>query len=160
MELDLVRKELNTYDEAIKNLITLRMSLIPIVADTKVKNNLPLVQTKRENEIYARILDFADNTGVSAELLKNIYKLIISNALEIEDDFVNNSENYVINKDYSDCDLKKLKEKFEKLDYILNKTLPNLIKEIEDSSEFKNLKLLDKSSIYYNYKIERLSENN
>ena len=42
MELELVRKELNYYDELIKNIINLRMALIPIVVDVKIKNNLPL----------------------------------------------------------------------------------------------------------------------
>ena len=77
MELDNVRKELNNYDNMIKNMITLRMSLIPIVADIKVKNNLPLFQGKREEEIYNNIEKFAFKNGVDDQLIKNIYKLII-----------------------------------------------------------------------------------
>ena len=55
MDLSSIRKELNMYDNIIKNMITLRMSLIPIVADIKLKNNLPLFQAKREDEIYRNI---------------------------------------------------------------------------------------------------------
>ena len=36
MELDGVRKELNNYDNMIKNMLNLRMALIPIVADIKI----------------------------------------------------------------------------------------------------------------------------
>ena len=65
MELDLVRKQLNNYDDAIKCLVALRMSLIPIVADIKIKNNLPLFQAKREDEIYNKIEAFSLENGVN-----------------------------------------------------------------------------------------------
>ena len=55
MKLDKIREILNSYDEAIKRLITLRMSIIPLVAYTKMENNLPLFQPKREEEIYKKI---------------------------------------------------------------------------------------------------------
>ena len=48
MELDGVRKELNNYDNMIKNMLNLRMALIPIVADIKIKNNMPFFKGKRE----------------------------------------------------------------------------------------------------------------
>lgn len=153
MELDLVRKELNLYDDAIKNLIVLRMSLIPIVADIKIKNNLPLFQGKREEEIYKKIEVFSKENGVNPNLIKDIYKLIIADALEIEEIIVKDSKNSIINKEIDESKVEGLRKSFEKLDNILKKDLPNIISEIINFSDTDNLNLTEKSTLYYNKKI-------
>lgn len=155
MELDSVRKELNKYDEAIKNLITLRMSLIPIVADIKIKNNLPLFQGKREEEIYKKIEIFAKERGVSENLVKDIYKLIISNALEIEENISQRPDSSVTNKEIDISNIENIKRSFQKLDTILNEEIPNIISEIINSENLENLTLTDKATIYYNEKINK-----
>ena len=155
MELDLVRKELNKYDEAIKNLITLRMSLIPIVADVKVKNDLPLFQAKREDEIYKKIEIFAEENGVDANLVKDIYKIIIANALQIEESIVQDSKNSIINKDTDELKLSEIKKIFKKLDAILEDDIPKTIAEIKNSTDLKDLTLIDKATLYYNEKINK-----
>ena len=155
MELDLVRKELNKYDDAIKNLIALRMSLIPIVADIKIKNNLPLFQGKREEEIYKKIEIFAKKKGVSENLVKDIYKLIIANALEIEENISQEPEKAIMNSKIDVTQMDELKEKFEKLDTILTQEIPDVITEISNSSELKGLSLTDKATLYYNEKINK-----
>lgn len=149
MELDLIRKELNIYDNIIKNMITLRMALIPIVAKIKKENNLPLFQEKREEEIYRNIETFSKDNGVNPDLIKNIYKLIISNALEIEENFVNNQESSIINKVTEDY--KSIKDSFEKLDTILTKDIPDILKEIK-SKKIGDLSLTEKTTLYYNNK--------
>ena len=116
MELDLVRKELNNYDDTIKILVALRMSLIPIVADIKIKNNLPLFQAKREAEIYNKIEKFALENGVNKELVKDIYKLIISDAMRIEETISKNEEESIINKNKEELNNDIIKENFQRLD--------------------------------------------
>ena len=155
MELDLVRKELNKYDDAIKNLIALRMSLIPIVADIKIKNNLPLFQGKREEEIYKKIENFAKEKGVSENLVKDIYKLIIANALEIEEKISEEPNTAIVNRGIDVTQIDEIKKKFEKLDTILTQEIPNTIAEISNSSELKDLCLTDKATLYYNEKINK-----
>jgi len=155
MELDLVRKELNKYDDAIKNLIALRMSLIPIVADIKIKNNLPLFQGKREEEIYKKIENFAKEKGVSENLVKQIYKLIIANALEIEEKISEEPNTAIMNREIDVTQIDEIKKKFEKLDTILTQEIPNTIAEISNSSELKDLSLTDKATLYYNEKINK-----
>lgn len=155
MELDLVRKELNKYDDAIKNLIALRMSLIPIVADIKIKNNLPLFQGKREEEIYKKIENFAKEKGVSENLVKQIYKLIIANALEIEEKISEEPNTAIVNRGIDVTQIDEIKKKFEKLDTILTQEIPNTIAEISNSSELKDLSLTDKATLYYNEKINK-----
>ena len=152
MELDLVREKLNMYDDAIKNLIALRMSLIPIVADIKIKNNLPLFQGKREDEIYNKIEKFSKENGVNPNLIKDIYKLIIADALRIEKDIIEDSKSSSINKKIDESKVEVLRESFEKLDNILSKDLPNIISEIIIFSDTDNLNLPDKATLYYNKK--------
>lgn len=152
MELDSVRKELNKYDNIIKNMICLRMALIPIVADIKIKNNLPLFQGKREEEIYNKLDEFAKKNGVDNNLLRDIYKLIISNALSIEEDISNSKEKSIINKeiDYSKTD--KVQGLFEKLDYIIEREIPEILSNINEICNKENLNLNQIATIYYNKK--------
>ena len=148
MKLDLIRKELDMYDNIIKNMITLRMSLIPIVADIKMKNNLPIFQSKREDEIYINIEKFSNENGVESELITKIYKLIISNAIKIEEQYMKKPENFNINKSIE----KDIKEEFEKLDNILLKEIPQIINNIKSFKNLSHLNLTEKSTIYYNDK--------
>jgi len=152
MGLDLVRKELDNYDNMIKNMITLRMSLIPIVADIKIKNNLPLFQGKREEQIYMNIEKFANENGVDNELLKNVYRLIIGNALNIEEDISEDSSTSVINKDIDKVVLENVKSEFEKLDNIIEKEIPEIIEKIK--KECGDMKLNQIATLYYNKKVD------
>ena len=152
MELYFVRKELNKYDNIIKNMICLRMSLIPIVADIKIKNNIPLFQGKREEEIYNKLDKFAKENGVNHELLKNIYKLIISNALSIEEAISNDKEKSIINEQIHYSKINEVKELFEKLDYIIENEIPEILSNIKDVCNKENLNLNQISTIYYNKK--------
>ena len=154
MELDLVRKELNKYDEAIKNLVALRMSLIPIVADIKDKNNLPLFQGKREEEIYDKIEKFSLENGVKPNLLKDIYQLIIKNALEIEEDTINDN-NSLIKQSEKYKEIETLKNSFDKLDNILRNEIPDIINEIKNTYKDSNLNLTNKATLYYNDEINK-----
>ncbi len=152
MELDLVRKELNNYDDTIKILVALRMSLIPIVADIKIKNNLPLFQAKREAEIYNKIEKFALENGVNKELVKDIYKLIISDAMRIEETISKNEEESIINNNKEELNNDIIKENFQRLDSILSKEIPGIIANILKEKE--NLNLTEIATLYYNQKIK------
>lgn len=153
MDLYLIRKELDMYDNAIKNMITLRMALIPIVAKIKQENNLPLYQGKREDEIYYNIELFAEKYGVDRNLVQDIYKLIIENALKIEEEVVNNTSTSVLSNEISFEEIKNMKSNFEKLDNILSKDIPNIISQINTENELNNLNLTQKATIYYENKI-------
>lgn len=152
MELDSIRKELNMYDNIIKNMVTLRMALIPIVADIKMRNNLPLFQAKREEEIYKNIEKFSKEHGVDAKLVTEIYKLIIANALKIEEEVVEKPETAIINKNIKKEEIKSIEENFEKLDHILTKDIPEIISNIVKSESLSGLSLIEKATLYYNNK--------
>ncbi len=153
MELDLVRKELNKYDNIIKNMIVFRMSLIPIVADIKIKNDLPLFQGKREEEIYKNIENFCNEKGISQDLVKDIYKLIIANALKIEHDIVDDSKKSVINQEIDVKKIEEINKEFERLDNIVQNEIPEIISKITENCE--NLNLNQISTLYYNNKVNK-----
>lgn len=159
MELDLVRKKLDYFDDMIKTMITLRMSLIPIVATIKVKNKMPLFQGNRENEIYKGIEEFAEKSGVDSDLVKNIYKLIMTDALKIQEKM---AEDLKLSEKDEKIDFSKLepmKKKFEKIDTIIEKDIPEIILDIMKECESKDLNLTQVATWYYDEKIKFYSGN-
>ncbi len=159
MELDLVRKKLDYFDDMIKTMITLRMSLIPIVATIKVKNKMPLFQGNRENEIYKGIEEFAEKSGVDSDLVKNIYKLIMTDALKIQEKM---AEDLKLSEKDEKIDFSKLepmKKKFEKIDTIIEKNIPEIILDIMKECESKDLNLTQVATWYYDEKIKFYSGN-
>lgn len=153
MELDEVRKELNLYDTMIKNMLNLRMALIPIVADIKIKNNLSFFQGKREEEIYKKIEIFAEKNGVDSNLVKEIYQLIIANAIKLEESIAEDSTKSIINHEIDFSKLENCKEQFEKLDRIIEKEIPEILLNIEQECEAQNLNLNQIATLYYQDKI-------
>ncbi len=151
MELDLVRKYLDFYDDVIKNMISLRMSFMPIVADIKIKKDMPLFQKERENEIYQSIDTFAEKSGVDSDLIKDIYRLIMTNALKSQESIVEEKAKIKKNRDFSD--LESIKKNFEKLDAIIEKELPEIILDIRKECDSKNINLMQVATWYYQDKI-------
>ncbi len=158
MELDVIRKQLNYYDNIIKNMITLRMSLIPIVADIKIKNKLPLFQPKRENEIYRNIEIFAEKSGVDCNLVKNIYQLIMTEALKKQEKTAEHLEPCKIDKNINVSELEPIREMFEKLDTIIEKQIPEIMLDIMKECELKGLNLTQMATGYYENKKNHLNK--
>ena len=104
--------------------------------------------------MYANISKFAKENGVSEELVTQIYKQIIANALEIEHSLSENSTESVLSRNIDEELLEKLRDKFYKLDDILENEIPSLIEQIKDISlDSKNL--TDKATLYYNSKLNK-----
>lgn len=112
-------------------------------------------ESNREEEIYKKIENFAKEKGVSENLVKQIYKLIIANALEIEEKISEEPNTAIMNREIDVTQIEEIKKKFEKLDTILTQEIPNTIAEISNSSELKDLSLTDKATLYYNEKINK-----
>ena len=93
MPLKKVRDKLDQYDNIIQNMLTLRLSVIPTVAYIKKENNMEIVHQDRESKMYSKMDKFASEHGISSELLKKLYKEIISEAVSIEYDFMKNGFN-------------------------------------------------------------------
>ena len=83
------------------------------------------------------------------------YKLIIANALEIEEKISEEPNTAIMNREIDVTQIEEIKKKFEKSDTILTQEIPNTIAEISNSSELKDLSLTDKATLYYNEKINK-----
>lgn len=153
MKLDGVREELNQYDAMIKNMLTLRMALIPIVADIKIENNMPFFQGKREEEIYRNIEIFANKNGIDSNLVKQIYQLIIAHAIKLEENIAEDATKSILNRQLAISDFPNCKQEFEKLDKMIGQEIPKIIANITKQCEAKNLNLNQIATLYYKDKI-------
>lgn len=120
MDLNVLREYLDVLDRSIRYILAKRMSIISLVAEYKIENNLPVRQPQREKEMFEEMRKFSDEVGLNPELIVNIYKLIIEDAVRMEHDMMNekakkfeksqkpaNSKNLMLSNDES---LVKLKE--------------------------------------------------
>lgn len=83
--LEELRERINLLDGALLNLILQRMALLPLVAEVKKRDSLPVFQPDREKLIFQSLKKFSEENGVSYEVLKTIYESIIGYSKEIED---------------------------------------------------------------------------
>ena len=94
MELQKIREKLDKIDRSINYLIFLRMSAAVLVGETKKEQDLPIFQPEREKEIYQRQKVFAEERGINEQLLIQISKLLIEEAVAIEEKILSNSITY------------------------------------------------------------------
>jgi len=84
MDLNLIRKNLNKIDNQLVTLLAKRQSYMPAVGKYKQKNNSPITQIKREQEIFDSLKKLAKQKKVNSELIQKIFKLIITDAKKIQ----------------------------------------------------------------------------
>jgi 4-amino-4-deoxychorismate mutase len=78
------RAEIDRIDDAIMELMGERFGIVRQVARIKVKNDIHIVQTARVQEVKARNAKTAKKYGISPELIRAIYALIIDEAHNVE----------------------------------------------------------------------------
>jgi len=88
LDLQVIRKYLDQLDTALRYILLQRMSIIPLVAETKLDNNTPVFQPEREAEIFNALQAFSLNSGLNPELLTDIYKSIIKDAHRIQNEII------------------------------------------------------------------------
>lgn len=84
MDLKILRENLDILDRSLRYVLAQRMSIIPFVAAYKIENNLPIRQLQREEEMFEEMRKFSDEVGLNPELVVSIYKLIIEDAVRIQ----------------------------------------------------------------------------
>jgi chorismate mutase len=84
MELKDIRTYLDTFDKALANILLHRMSLVPLVAYTKLRDGIEIYQPEREKDIFAKIDDFCKNSNMDKKMLVDIFRRIIDEAYVIE----------------------------------------------------------------------------
>lgn len=151
MPLKKVRDKLDQYDNIIQNMLTLRLSVIPTVADIKKENNMEIVHQDRESKMYSKMDKFASEHGISSELLKKLYKEIISEAVSIEYDFMKNGFNTPsINED----DMLELNSRMDRISDILSTEFSENLNKLDKLAKKYNTTLYDLASIYHNNKLK------
>ena len=72
-----IRKEIDNIDKEIAKLFEMRMKLVKDVIEYKISNNLPILDSSRENEVINKNLDFVDDeyTKYYQEFIKNMLNI-------------------------------------------------------------------------------------
>lgn len=87
-DLSEIRKQIDTLNIQLIEVIAKRSALIPEVAKFKKENNVPRTDPEREKKILENCKTLANELGVNPILVENIMKLIIEDAHRIEKEII------------------------------------------------------------------------
>lgn len=79
------RKELNEIDASLIELLGRRFKIIQDVAEYKKEMNIPMMQSKRVDEVKDRCAKMGEEYDLDGDFIRNLYTLIIDEACRIED---------------------------------------------------------------------------
>ena len=83
-ELAELRSQIDSLDTILIETLARRMQVSREIGNYKHKHNMPIVQTGRYNDLIQNRLDFADELGLSTDLIKQIYQLIHEESVNIQ----------------------------------------------------------------------------
>lgn len=78
------RREIDRLDDEIIKLLGKRYAIVRKVAKLKIRENIRIVQSTRVHEVKERNAKTAQKRGVSPDLVRTLYALIIDEAHVIE----------------------------------------------------------------------------
>ena len=84
MELTKIREQLDTIDSQLLILLTIRMKLMPLVAQYKHANKLDIEQPQREKELLQIKREFAKENELNPDFVENLFKLIMDEGKRIQ----------------------------------------------------------------------------
>lgn len=82
------RERIDTIDEKIIRLISERLGICKEVAEFKSENDIPMMQPERVKEVLRKRKELADELLINPVLVGNIYKLIVEEACQLEDEII------------------------------------------------------------------------
>jgi len=88
MDLKDIRKDIDSIDNQILELLEKRLSLMPSVIDYKIKNNLDIFDSAREKEILKNKISTAKNFSMDEKFITEIYQLIMDQSKKIQRDYL------------------------------------------------------------------------
>jgi len=88
MDLKDIRKDIDSIDNQILELLEKRFSLMPSVIDYKIKNNLDIFDSAREKEILKNKIFSAKNFSIDEKFITEIYQLIMDQSKKIQRDYL------------------------------------------------------------------------
>lgn len=84
MSLKNLRQEIDNIDTGILKLIVKRFEVIKAVGEKKKKNGQEIRDLQREKEIMIRLKMFAQEKGISQEMVEGIYDLILTESRNLQ----------------------------------------------------------------------------
>lgn len=78
------REKIDALDDQILDLLARRTEIVREVGAVKARDGITLVQGARVEEVISRCADIGERSGVSADLVRALYTLIIDEAHRIE----------------------------------------------------------------------------
>jgi chorismate mutase/prephenate dehydrogenase len=84
MNLKDMREALDRIDNEIVTLLAKRLSLIPYIAEHKMKNGAPRTDPEREREVLAKGAKLGEKVNLRKEYVEDIFKRIIEESHYIE----------------------------------------------------------------------------
>jgi chorismate mutase len=82
--LEELRKKIDSLDTNLIKTLGLRFKVVEKVGEFKHKNNMPLCQKKRQQEVLKLRIKQAEKIGLDGRFIKKMYNLIFDEALRIE----------------------------------------------------------------------------
>ena len=83
-ELNDHRKEIDTIDEQMLQLLEKRLTIVKKIAGLKARENLPIRDKNREGLILDNIAVKAEKLGLDPELAKRFFRNVIELSVEVE----------------------------------------------------------------------------
>lgn len=82
-ELTECREQINSIDEEIVRALLRRYEVVARVGQIKAANGLPVLNSRREDEVLDRVAAFTDDKAV-ASVLRDVYREIMAGARRLE----------------------------------------------------------------------------
>lgn len=84
-QLSKFRKELNQIDKQLIEHLGRRFKIIRDVGFYKKEQNIPMMQSKRVDEVKDRCAEMGVDVGLDKDFVRNLYGVIIGEACRVED---------------------------------------------------------------------------
>ena len=78
MEINELRKRIDRVDEGIVSLLAQRMEIVDSIAAIKKKQDIPMLDAGREEQIHERLGGLAVGKGLRPEFVSSLYEKILA----------------------------------------------------------------------------------
>ena len=75
-----LRKEIDSIDNRIIELLSKRKSIVKKIAGIKKQESKPVIDKGREQEIIRRLKNLAEEKGLDGDFIGSVYEIIINNS--------------------------------------------------------------------------------
>ena len=89
MEIDAIRSDIDKINDEILDALIKRLELSKDVAEYKIKQNIPVYNREREEEILRRI---GNKAGAKAEYIIPVFEAILDTSKKLQEDIITGKE--------------------------------------------------------------------